>query len=66
MPARSLATKPNTCEIELIDERQVKRGRQVRKSSEAVAALADTFKRLGDLTRIQDRLRTFARRVKRL
>ncbi len=44
---------PDTCEVEFIDERKVKRLRRVMKSAEEIAALAETFKLLGDPTRIK-------------
>ncbi len=51
----SVATKAGSdaCEIEYIDERKVKRVRRAMKSVEAVAALAETFKILGDPTRVK-------------
>jgi ArsR family transcriptional regulator len=46
-----LLTDP--CEIEFIDESRVKRVQKAMKSPEAVAALAETFKILGDPTRVR-------------
>ena len=43
----------DACEIEFIDEARVKQVRKVMKSPEAVAALAETFKILGDPTRVR-------------
>ncbi len=43
----------DACEIEFIDEARVKRVRKAMKSPEAVAALAETFKILGDPTRVR-------------
>ncbi len=43
----------DVCEIEFIDERKVKRVLRAMKSQEAVSALAETFKLLGDPTRIK-------------
>ena len=43
----------DACEIEFVDERKVKRARRAMKSAEAVAALAETFKILGDPTRVK-------------
>ena len=51
--ARSLQPVSDACEIEFIDERKVKRVQRSMKSSEAVAALAETFKILGDPTRVR-------------
>ncbi len=43
----------DACEIEFIDEARVKRVRKAMKSPDAVAALAETFKILGDPTRVR-------------
>jgi ArsR family transcriptional regulator len=43
----------DACEIEFIDEARVKQVRKAMKSPEAVAALAETFKILGDPTRVR-------------
>jgi len=43
----------DACEIDFVDERRVKRVRRAMKSPEVVAALAETFKLLGDPTRIK-------------
>ncbi len=43
----------DVCEIEFIDERKVRRVLRAMKSQEAVSALAETFKLLGDPTRIK-------------
>ncbi len=43
----------DACEIEFIDEARVKRVRKAMKSPDAVAALAATFKILGDPTRVR-------------
>lgn len=43
----------DACEIEFIDERKVKSVRRAMKTDEAVGALAETFKILGDPTRIR-------------
>ncbi len=53
MPKRATQTVADACEIDYVDERKVKRVRRVMKSPEAVAALAETFKLLGDPTRIK-------------
>ena len=42
----------DTCEIDFVDERKVKRVERVMKPREAIIALAETFKLLGDPTRI--------------
>ena len=41
------------CEIEFVDERKVKRVQKAMKRAEAIALLAETFKILGDATRIK-------------
>lgn len=41
------------CEIEFVDERKVKRVQRAMKSAAAVALLAETFKLLGDPTRVR-------------
>lgn len=51
--ARAVQPVSDACEIEFIDERKVKRVLRSMKSSEAVAALAETFKILGDPTRVR-------------
>jgi len=43
----------DACEIEFIDEARVKQVRKAMKSPDAVAALAETFKILGDPTRVR-------------
>ena len=43
----------DACEIQFVDEKKVKRARRAMKSAETVAALAETFKILGDPTRIK-------------
>ena len=53
MASRATQTVSDACEIEFIDERKVKRVRRAMKSDEAVGALAETFKILGDPTRIR-------------
>ena len=50
-PARQI--EADTCEVDFIDARKVKRVQRAMKSSEAVTALAETFKLLGDPTRIR-------------
>lgn len=53
MPTRALKSISDTCEIEFIDERKVKRVRRAMRSDNAVKSLAETFKILGDPTRIR-------------
>ena len=53
MAARGTQQVSDACEIEFIDERKVKSVRRAMKSDEAVGALAETFKILGDPTRIR-------------
>lgn len=43
----------DTCEIQFVDEKRVKKVQKVMKSAEAITALAETFKILGDPTRIK-------------
>jgi len=43
----------DTCEIEFVDERKVKRVERQMKSTEAVSLLSETFKILGDQTRVR-------------
>lgn len=43
----------NICEIQFVDEEKVKKVRQVMKSDPAVVSLAETFKILGDPTRVK-------------
>lgn len=53
MAARATQTVSDSCEIEFVDARKVRRVRAAMKSIEAVAALAETFKILGDPTRVR-------------
>lgn len=53
MAARAVQPVSDACEIEFVDERKVKRVRRAMKTPEAVAALAETFKILGDQTRVK-------------
>ena len=53
MPKRAAVPVADACEVEFVDERKVRRVRKVMKSPEAVSALAETFKLLGDPTRIK-------------
>ena len=49
-PAR---TEVGECEVEFVDERRVKRVKRAMKSAEATRLLAETFKALGDPTRVK-------------
>jgi len=53
MAAPSRKSIVDACEIEFIDERKVKRVQLAMKSNRSVMALAETFKLLGDATRIK-------------
>lgn len=46
-------TVADSCEIDFVDERKVKRVQRAMKSAEAVSTLAEVFKLLGDPTRIK-------------
>jgi DNA-binding transcriptional ArsR family regulator len=58
VPLRTAMTKPerkeaDACEVEFVDERRVRRVQRAMKSAEATALLAETFKALGDPTRVK-------------
>jgi ArsR family transcriptional regulator, lead/cadmium/zinc/bismuth-responsive transcriptional repressor len=53
MAAKATQTVNDACEILFIDERKVKSVQKAMKSAEAVTTLAETFKILGDPTRIK-------------
>ena len=53
MNKNAVQTVADACEIQFVDEKRVKRARRAMKSAETVAALAETFKILGDPTRIK-------------
>ena len=53
MSEKATQTSGQACEIQFVDQEKVKSVRQAMKSAEAVAALAETFKILGDQTRIK-------------
>lgn len=53
MNEKATQTVSDACEIEFVDDAKVKSVRAVMKSAEAVSALAETFKILGDPTRIR-------------
>lgn len=50
-PARQ--NSADVCEVDFVDERKVKRVQKVMKAADTVAALAETFRLLGDPTRIK-------------
>ena len=53
MAQRALRTVSDACEIEFVDEVKVRRVRRAMKRAEAVTALSETFKILGDPTRVR-------------
>lgn len=53
MGEKEVQPMDDTCEIQFVDEDKVKNVRTAMKSAEAVATLAETFKILGDPTRIR-------------
>ena len=53
MAQRALRTVSDKCEIEFVDEVKVRRVRRAMKPADSVAALAETFKILGDPTRVR-------------
>lgn len=53
MSTQARQTVNADCEINYVDERRVRRARRAMKSDEAVSSLAETFKILGDPTRIR-------------
>ena len=53
MAQRALRTVSDKCEIEFIDEIKVRRVRRAMKPANAVTALAETFRILGDPTRVR-------------
>ena len=53
MSEKATQTVGDACEIQFVDEKKVNRARRAMKSAESVAALAETFKILGDPTRIK-------------
>ena len=53
MAQRALRTISDKCEIQFVDEIKVGRVRRAMKSADAVTALAETFKILGDPTRVR-------------
>lgn len=53
MSEKATQSVGDACEIQFIDEKKVKNVRKAMKSVAAVSALAETFKILGDSTRIK-------------
>lgn len=53
MSEKAAQTVADACEIQFVDEEKVNKVRRAMKSSETVSALAETFKILGDPTRIK-------------
>ncbi len=53
MTRQSTQTIDDACEIEFVDEKKVKRVRKAMKPAEAVTMLAETFRILGDPTRVR-------------
>lgn len=53
MSEKATQSVGDACEIQFIDEKKVKKVRKAMKSVAAVSALAETFKILGDSTRIK-------------
>lgn len=53
MAVRAVQPVSDACEVEFVDEARVKRVRRAMKTSDAVSALAETFKILGDPTRVR-------------
>ncbi|MDT5272807.1 MAG: ArsR family transcriptional regulator, lead/cadmium/zinc/bismuth-responsive transcriptional [Acidobacteriota bacterium] len=53
MATRGTQQVADSCEIEFVDERKVKSVRRAMKSDDAVGMLAETFKILGDPTRVR-------------
>jgi DNA-binding transcriptional ArsR family regulator len=53
MAAKATETVNDACEVLFIDERKVKKIQKAMKSAEIVTTLAETFKILGDPTRIK-------------
>ncbi len=53
MSEKATRTSGDTCEIQFVDEQKVENVRKAMKPAEAVNTLAETFKILGDPTRIK-------------
>jgi ArsR family transcriptional regulator, lead/cadmium/zinc/bismuth-responsive transcriptional repressor len=53
MSEKATQTVGDSCEIQFVDEQKVENARKAMKTAEAVTTLAETFKILGDPTRIK-------------
>ena len=53
MSGKATQTVNDSCEIQYVDEQKVENARRAMKSAQAVTTLAETFKILGDPTRIK-------------
>lgn len=53
MSGKATQTVNDACEIQFVDEGKVENARRAMKSAEAISLLAETFKILGDPTRIK-------------
>lgn len=53
MAAKATEADNDACEIQFVDEKRVTSVRRVMKSAEVITALAETFKILGDPTRVK-------------
>ncbi|HQU81693.1 MAG TPA: metalloregulator ArsR/SmtB family transcription factor [Pyrinomonadaceae bacterium] len=53
MSGKATQTINDACEIQFVDEGKVENARRAMKSAEAISLLAETFKILGDPTRIK-------------
>lgn len=53
MASRAARAVSDACEVQFVDEKRVRRARSAMKPAEAVSALAELFKVLGDPTRIR-------------
>lgn len=53
MPRQALRAMAEALEVEYVDESKVRRARRAMRSDGAVSALAETFKLLGDPTRVR-------------
>lgn len=53
MSEKATQTVGDSCEIQFVDEQKVENARRVMKSAETISLLAETFKILGDPTRIK-------------
>lgn len=53
MSGKAIQTINDSCEIQFVDEGKVENARRAMKSAETISLLAETFKILGDPTRIK-------------